>query len=390
MDNISRVVIGMDPHKRSATIEAMGPDEQVLGGGRFGTDPAGFEAMLALAAGWQDRVWAVEGCEGIGKHLVLRLLDAGEQVVDVPAKLSARMRVYATGQGRKTDDTDAHSIALAGVRMTGLREVVSDQALEVLRLLVDRRRRIGEDHTRMVCQLHQLLLELLPGGAKKDLSAAQARRLLAGVRPKDVAGKTRKRVALELVVDLERLYRRKKEANKELIGLVKATGTELLDLHGIGPSGAARLLVEVGDITRFPTKGHFASWAGTAPVDASSGDNVRHRLSRGGNRQVNKALHIMAVVQLRNPTPGRAYYDRKVAAGKTPNEAMRCLKRRLSDLVYKTMLDDLVGAGTGPGGHRGNVSESSAAGSHPHTSSSDKSLPGPANRQPRTPLPVAS
>jgi transposase len=322
--------------------------------------------------------------------LVLRLLDAGEQVIDVPAKLSARMRVYATGQGRKTDDTDAHSIALVGVRMTGLREVANDQALEVLRLLADRRRRIGEDHTRMVCQLHQLLLELVPGGAKKDLSAAQARRLLAGVRPKDVAGKTRKRVASELVADLERLYRRKKDANKELIDLVKATGTELLHLHGIGASGAARLLVEVGDITRFPTKGHFASWTGTAPVDASSGDNVRHRLSRGGNRQVNKALHIMAVVQLRNPTQGRAYYDRKVAAGKTPNEAMRCLKRRLSDLVYKTMLDDLVGAGTGPGGHRGNVSDSSAAGSHPHTSSSDKSLPGPANRQPRTRLPAAS
>jgi transposase len=361
----------------------------VLGGGRFGTGP-GFEAMLAYAAAWQDRVWAVEGCEGIGKHLVLRLLDAGEQVIDVPAKLSARMRVYATGQGRKTDDTDAHSIALVGVRMTGLREVASDQALEVLRLLADRRRRIGEDHTRMVCQLHQLLLELVPGGAKKNLSAAQARRLLAGVRPKDVAGKTRKRVALELVADLERLYRAKKDANKELIDLVKATGTELLHLHGIGPSGAARLLVEVGDITRFPTKGHFASWTGTAPVDASSGDNVRHRLSRGGNRQVNKALHIMAVVQLRRPTQGRAYYDRKVAAGKTPNEAMRCLKRRLSDLIYKTMLDDLVGAGTGPGGHRGNVSDSSAAGSHPHTSSSDKSLPGPANRQPRTPLPAAS
>ena len=390
MDNISRVVIGMDPHKRSATIEAMGPDEQVLGGGRFGTGPAGFEAMLAYTAAWQHRVWAVEGCEGIGKHLVLRLLDAGEQVIDVPAKLSARMRVYATGQGRKTDDTDAHSIALVGVRMTGLREVANDQALEVLRLLADRRRRIGEDHTRMVCQLHQLLLELVPGGAKKDLSAAQARRLLAGVRPKDVAGKTRKRVASERAADLERLYRRKKDANKELIDLVKATGTELLHLHGIGPSGAARLLVEVGDITRFPTKGHFASWTGTAPVDASSGDNVRHRLSRGGNRQVNKALHIMAVVQLRNPTQGRAYYDRKVAAGKTPNEAMRCLKRRLSDLVYKTMLDDLVGAGTGPGGHRGNVSDSSAAGSHPHTSSSDKSLPGPANRQPRTRLPAAS
>jgi transposase len=387
----SRVVIGMDPHKRSATIEAMAEDETVLGKGRYGTDLAGFEAMLADAAHWPQRVWAVEGCEGIGKHLVLRLLDAGEAVVDVPAKLSARMRVYATGQGRKTDDTDAHSIALVGVRMAGLRQVVNDETLEVLRLLVDRRRRIGEDHTRMVCQLHLLLLELIPGGAKKDLSAAQARHLLATVRPKDAAGKTRKRVALEMVRDLERLYARKKAANKELVELVKTTGTGLLDLHGIGPSGAARLLVEVGDITRFPTKGHFASWTGTAPIDASSGDNVRHRLSRGGNRQINKALHMMAVVQLRNTTEGRAYFDRKVAAGKTPNEAMRCLKRRLSDIVYRTMLDDLVttkatSPGTGPGGHRGNVSDSSAAGLHPHTSSSDQSLPGPATTKPRTRL----
>jgi transposase len=294
----------MDPHKRSATIEAMADDEEVLGRGRFETDAAGFEAMLAEAQQWPDRVWAVEGCEGIGKHLVLRLLDRGEPVVDVPAKLSARMRVYATGQGRKTDDTDAHAIALVAVRMTGLREVVNNETLEVLRLLVDRRRRIGEDHTRMVCQLHQLLLELLPGGAKRDLSAAQARKLLSTVRPKDVAGKTRKRVALELVVDLERVYARKKAANTGLVKLVKQTGTGLLDLHGIGPSGAARLLVEVGDVTRFPTKGHFASWTGTAPIDASSGDNVRHRLSRGGNRQINMALHMMAVVQLRNTTEG--------------------------------------------------------------------------------------
>jgi transposase len=391
MRKTGRVVIGMDPHKRSATIEVMAVDEQVLGGGRFGTGPAGFEAMLAYARQWRSPVWAVEGCEGIGKHLVLRLLEAGETVVDVPAKLSARMRVYATGQGRKTDDTDAHSIALVGARMRGLREVVDNQMLEVLRLLVDRRRRIGEDHTRMVCQLHVLLLELLPGGAKKDLSAAQARKLLAGVHPKDAAGKTRKRVALEMVGDLERVYARKKAANKELVELVRATGTGLLDLHGIGPSGAARLLVEVGDITRFPAKGHFASWTGTAPIDASSGENVRHRLSRGGNRQINMALHMMAVVQLRNPTEGRAYYDRKVAAGKTPNEAMRCLKRRLADIVYKTMLDDLVASHrTGPGGHRGNGSDSSAAGSHPHTSSSDKSLPGPAGTKSRTGLRKAS
>ena len=243
----------------------------------------------------------------------------------------------------------------------------------------------------MVCQLHQLLLELLPGGAKRDLSAAQARKLLAGVRPRDVVGKTRKQHAMELVVDLERIYQRKKAANKELIEAIKSTGTGLLDLHGIGPSGAARLLVEVGDITRFPDRGHFASWTGTAPIDASSGDRVRHRLSRGGNRQINVVLRIMATVQLRNPTEGRAYYDRKIAAGKSSNEAMRCLKRRLSDIVYRTMLNDLVANKvTGPGGHRGASLQSSAAGSHPHAGSSDKSLPGPAKTQPRTPLPTAS
>lgn len=259
----------------------------------------------------------------------------------------------------------------------------------MLRLLVDRRRRIGEEHTVKVCQLHQLLLELIPGGAKRYLSAAQARRLLAGVQPSDVVSATRKLVAMELVEDLERLYQRKKQANKELIALVKTTHTGLLDLHGIGPSGAARLLVEVGDITRFPDKSHFASWTGTAPIDASSGDHVRHRLSRGGNRQINRVLHLMATVQLRNATEGRAYFDRKKAAGKTSMEAMRCLKRRLSDIVYRTMLTDYVSVqATGPGGHRGTTLTSSVAGPHPHAGSSDQSLPGPVTRQRRTPQPA--
>jgi transposase len=299
--------------------------------------------------------------------------------------------VFATGQGRKTDATDAHSVALVGTRMSGLRPVVPDAQLEVLRLLVDRRRSLGKEHTRKVSRLHRILLETLPGGAKRDLSAAQARALLARVRPRDLVGRTRKQLALELVVDLEKIYARTKAADKELKTLVAATGTGLLDLHGIGPSGAARLLVEVGDITRFPNRAHFASWTGTAPIDASSGDHIRHRLSRGGNRQINHVLHIMAVVQLRNPTEGRAYYDRKKATGKTSMEAMRCLKRRLSDLTFKTMLDDLVTTQkTGPGGHQGNVSVSSATGSQPNAGSSDKSLPGPATQEPKPVLPAAS
>src|SRR6478752_5266555 len=209
-DTASRVVIGMDPHKRSVTIEVMTKDESIVGTGRFATDRDGHAAMRRYVQAFPDRVWAIEGCAGIGRHVASRLLAAGEQVVDVPPKLSARTRVFATGQGRKTDATDAHSVALVGTRMAGLRPVVDDQQLAVLRVLVDRRRSLGEDHTRMVAQLHHLLLELIPGGAKKDLSAAQAKALLAKVRPRDVVGKTRRRVAAELIGDLERIYARKK------------------------------------------------------------------------------------------------------------------------------------------------------------------------------------
>jgi transposase len=387
---MSTVVIGMDPHKRTATIEVMASNEAVVGGGRYATDAAGYRSMRAEAKRWPERVWAIEGCQGIGRHIASRLLADGERVVDVPPKLSVRVRVFATGQGRKTDATDAHSVALAATRMAGLRPVVADQQLMVLRILADRRRSLGEDHIRMICQLHHLLLELIPGGAKKSLSAAQAKALLAKVRPRDAAGRARRQVAAELISDLERVYQRTKAADKELTSLLAATGTTLTSLHGIGPSGAARLLIETGDITRFPTRAHFASWNDTAPIDASSGDQVRHRLSRAGNRQINRVLHIMAVVQLRNPTEGRAYYDRKVAAGKTPMEAMRALKRRLSDIACHQMITDARAAVTGPGGHVGAATGSSAAGSNPSAGTSEKSLPGPAANDPTPPHPARS
>ena len=253
----------------------------------------------------------------------------------------------------------------------------------MLRVLVDRRRSLGEEHTRKVSQCTACCWNSSPVARSGTCPPRRPRAARHGP-PARRRRQDPKRVAAELVADLERIYARKKAANKELTELVAATGTGLLDLHGIGPSGAARLLVEVGDITRFPDRDHFASWTGTAPIDASSGDHVRHRLSRGGNRQINRVLHIMATVQLRNPTEGRAYFDRKKAAGKTSMEAMRCLKRRLSDIVYRTMLDDLASTqATGPGGQRGNDSDSSATGSQPHTGSSDKPLPGPATSKPR-------
>ena len=323
----------------------------------------------------------------------MRLLADDEEVVDVPPKLSARARVFSTGQGRKTDATDAHSVALVGTRMAGLRPVVADEQLAVLRILVDRRRSLGEDHTRMVSQLHAAAARADPGGAKKDLSAAQAKALLAKVRPRDVVGKTRRRVAAELVADLERIYARKKAANKELTALLAETGTGLLDLHGIGPSGAARLLVEVGDITRFPDRDHFASWTGTAPVDASSGDHVRHRLSRGGNRQINRVLHIMATRPAPQPhRRPRLLRPQARPTGKSSNEPCAASNAACPTSSFATMLDDpdRHDRTTSPGGQPGDDSDSSATGSHPNTGSSDKPLPGPARTQPKTTLPAAS
>jgi transposase len=246
-------------------------------------------------------------------------------------------------------------------------------------MLADRRDELGVARTATVSRLHRLLLELIPGGAKQFLSVTQARTLLATVRPRDLVGKTRRRLAAELITELTTLDKKIKAADKQLTDLLAQTGTGLLDLYGIGPSGAARLLGDIGDISRFPTAGHFASWNGTAPIDASSGDHQRHRLSRAGNRKINRVLHIMAIVQLRNDTPGRAYYRRKLAAGKTPMEALRCLKRRLSDVIYKQLVRDVNRTpGASPGGHLGATLTSSTADPTPTIDSSDKSLPGPA------------
>jgi transposase len=384
---VGRVIIGVDPHKLSATIETLDDREKVLGGGRFGTDRDGYRQMLATARRWPDRVWAVEGCNGIGRHLAQRLVADGEQVVDVPAKLSARARVFSTGHGRKTDATDAHAIAVVAVRTPGLNQVVVDDELVALRLLADRRDELAGARTRTVSRLHRLLLELIPGGAPRFLSALQAKALLATVRPRDVAGRTRRRLAAELLADIVRLDRQLKDSDQQLHAAVQATGSGLPDLYGIGPVGAARILGDVGDVARFATKAHFASWTGTAPIDASSGQQQRHRLSRAGNRRLNRVLHIMAIVQIRHDTEGRAYYRRKLAAGKTPMEALRCLKRRLSDAVYRQLTADADRhREAGPGGHSGATLKSSAASPTPAADSSDKSLPGPAERQP-TPVP---
>jgi transposase len=386
-----RVIIGMDPHKSSATIEAVDERARVLTTGRYGTDKAGYAQMLAAGRRFPDRVWAVEGCNGIGRHIAHRLVHDGETVLDVPAKLSAQVRVFATGNGRKSDPVDAHSVAMVALRTPNLVQVQVDADLVVMGMLADRRDELGRARTQTINRLHRLLLELLAGGAKKFLSAAQARALIATVKPRDVVGKTRRRLAVELIGELDGIDKKIKAADKDLKALVLARGSTLMDLHGIGPSSAARLLADVGDIRRFADRDRFASWNGTAPLDASSGQQQRHRLSRAGNRRINRAVHIMAVVQLRHRTEGRAYFDAKKAAGKTSMEAMRALKRRLSNVIYARMVaDQKRRQAAGPGGQSGTTLQSSVTDLTPDIGPSDKPLPGPATRHPNPDLQAAS
>jgi transposase len=213
---------------------------------------------------------------------------------------------------------------------------------------------------------------------KKSTSQYQA--LLATVRPRDLAGKTRRRMAAEELEDLHRLDAKLKAMKAELKAAVQATGSHLMDIHGIGPACAARILADAGDVARFPDRHHFASWTGTAPIDASSGQHIRHRLSRAGNRRLNHVLYIAGIVQLRHDTAGRACCRRKLAAGKTPMEAMRCLRRRLSGAACRQLVADAQPeSSTGPGGHPGASLTSSAAGLSPDTGPSDQPLPGPAH-----------
>jgi len=382
MSNTKGVIIGVDPHKMSATIEVVDTHEQLLGHGRFDTDKAGYAAMQRYVRQWPERTWAVEGANGAGRPLAQRLVENGEHVVDVPAKLAARVRLFDTGHNRKTDALDAHSIAVVAVRTSGLRVVAGDGELEALRMLTDRRDELARQRVQTVNRLQRLLSELLPGQRKRDLSAAQAKVMLATIRPRDIAGKTRRRMAAEEIADLVTLDTKLKKIKAELKTAVLERGSRLMDIYGVGPAGAARVLADVGDVARFADRNRFASWTGTAPLDASSGEQNRHRLSRAGNRRMNHMLHVAAIVQIRHDTEGRAYYRRKLAKGKTPMEALRCLKRRLSDVVYRQLVADAGRAhqpdDAGPGGHRGATKESSAADSHPHIDTSDKPLPGPA------------
>jgi len=334
------VLIGVDPHKGSHTAVVVDGDEHEVARFTVRADRRQLQRMLSFAEPFGERTWAIESAGGLGFLLAQQLVAAGEDVVDVPPTLAARVRLLGSGRGSKNDPNDALSTAIAALRDPHMRVVVAEDHAAVLRMLADRYQDLTRLRTQAICRLHALLRMLVPGGARKDLSANAAAALLRRVHPMTAVEVERKNLALELVADIRRLDCAAKTVKARTKVAVAASGSTLTDINGVGPIVAAIIIGHVGDISRFPTSGHFASYNGTAPIEASSGPRVRHRLNPRGNRQLNHALHVIAIVQTRYASPGREYFQRKLEEGKGPKEARRALKRRISDTVYRKLRED--------------------------------------------------
>lgn len=334
------VLIGIDPHKATHTAVAVDTEETALGELTVKADRHQVEHLLKWAVDFPDRRWAVESANGLGFLLAQQLVAAGEDVVDVPPTLAARVRLLGSGKTQKNDSNDALSTAIAALRAKRLRGVVAEDHGTVLRLLADHHRDLGSLRTQAVCRLHALLRSIIPGGTGIRLSADRAAVVLRSVRPHTAVEVERKRLALGHVSDIRRLDGEIAASKIRITAAVAASGTTVTELYGVGPVVAAFLLGHSGDMARFKDRDHYASYNGTAPVEASSGPRVRHRLNPRGNRHLNHAIHVIAITQIRNQCEGRVYFDRKIAEGKTTKEALRALKRQISNVVYRQLVID--------------------------------------------------
>ena len=335
--------------------------------------------------------------------LAQQLVAAGERVLDVQPKLGSRVRLLATGNVNKTDPNDARSVAIAALRSAACRQVRPDGHAAVLKLWTKRHRDLGRSRNQVACRLHAVLCELVPGGVREEITAPHAARLLEAAQPSGPVEMARWQLASDFLDDLRRFDEQMSQTKKKLAAAVKASGTTLTEIFGVGPVIAAIAIGEVQDVSRFRDRDHFAAYNGTAPIEVSSGKRKVHRLSLRGNRRFNHAIHMAAITQIRFAhSEGRAYYDKKAAEGKTPKEALRALKRRISDAIYRQLRADARRAttsaqATGPGGQAGNDTDASAAGSHPEHQLFGEATPGPSPTlrpapatQPRKPRSQAS
>jgi transposase len=373
------VMIGVDPHKGSHTAVVIDVAEEPLGELRVCASAAQAGKLVAWAAAWPERTWAVEGARGLGRLLAQQLVAAGERVLDVQPKLASRVRLLQAGDTNKNDPNDALSVAVAALRSRTQQQVRADDYPAVLKVWSKRHRDLARARNQVACRLHAVLCDLVPGGLSKEISAAQAAKILEHITPSGTVALARAELAAEFLADLRHLDAQLRDTRKKLTAAVKASGTTVTRVFGVGPVITGTVIGDVADVSRFPGRGHFAAYNGTAPVEVSSGNRKIHRLSLRGNRRINHAIHMAAITQIRHRhSDGRAYYDKKVAEGKTHKEALRCLKRRISDAIFARLQADARQASAkGPGGQPGNDSVSSAAGSHPERRLFGQATPGP-------------
>jgi transposase len=340
------IVIGADTHKASHTCAAVdGASGRLADELTVTARKQGFTQLLAWGRELdEDRIWAIEDCRHVSGALERFLVAAGERVVRVPPKLMGQSRRAGRSAG-KSDPIDALAAARAALREgpDTLPAAHLDEAALELKLLLDHREDLvragSEDQQRLRWHLHDLWpeLEIPAGGLDRPLWLERLARKLARAEQN-----ARVRVARELVSEIRRRVRRAKELEAEIAALVEEKAPELLELVGCGVLTAAKLIAETAGAARFASDAKFARLAGVAPVPASSGKRLRHRLDRGGNRQLNCALHRIAVCQGRVHPPAQEFLERKQAEGKSRREALRCLKRHLARRVWRLLIDSEI------------------------------------------------
>jgi transposase len=335
------IVIGTDPHKQSHTATALVAQTATsLGELTVKARDDGHERLLAWAEGLDDeRVWAIEDCRHVSGGLERFLLRRGERVVRVAPKLMAGARKSARDYG-KSDALDADAVARAAIR-EGIEKLPQARlfgAEREIALLLDHREDLVAERTRIQSRLRWLLHDVDPELEipARSLGQASTLRRLAG-RLRRSEQTTPVRICRELVRRCAELSKSANELERELHALAKAHAPQLLELPGCGTLTAAKVIAEVAGVERFSSDAKLAKLAGVAPLDASSGKQQRHRLNRKGNRQLNLALHRIAITQARIYAPAREYLSRREAEGKTSKEALRALKRHLARRVHRLL-----------------------------------------------------
>lgn len=343
------IMLGIDAHKRTHTVVAVDHHGRQLGTKTTNaTTTADHLAIIRWADQFgEERCWAVEDCRHLSRRLERDMLAAGERIVRVPPKLMAHSRDSARTYG-KSDPIDALAVARAALREPGLPTAHLDDVARELRLLVDHREDLVAERTRHINRLRWHLHEIDPIW-DPDLRALTTFKHL-DIAAERLAGLNSviARIAAELV---ERIRQLTIDINELRVELEKRTETKtpnLRQVHGIGPLASAKLVGEVAGITRFRSRHAFARHNGTAPTPVWSGNNNRHRLSRAGNRQLNAAIHRAALTQARSHPDAIAFLNRRTDQGATRKEAIRSLKRRLSDVIYRAMIADAALAASAP------------------------------------------